>query len=155
MSNTWIEPVYDRTQADVDRLLELLAKIRYSALNADEKAEYDTDLKGAINKSDLERIKNDAELLAEVYELTLTWSDIPELPTAAWFKEFGDNIQKIKDTSYHHKSIPDVPAHPFNTFGKWNDIEYILWDIYETAMNNFRYYSGEGLQSGDSFGALL
>ena len=155
MSNTWIEPIFDRSQADVDRLLELISKGSYSALNEAEKAEYDADSKGAINLSDLRRIKNDAELLAEVYELDLTWTDIPTLPTASWFKALADNIQAIKDASYHHKSLPDVPARPLNTFGKWNDIEYILWDIYEILMNNFKYFCGTEISAGDSFGALL
>lgn len=155
MSNTWIEPIYDRSQADVDRLLELISKGSYSALSEAEKAEYDKDSKGAINLSDLERIKNNAELLAEVYELELTFSDIPKMPTVSWYKELTDNIKVIRDASLHHKSIPNVPDHPLNTFDRWNDIEYILRDIYEILMHNFRYYCGTEISTGDSFGALL
>lgn len=51
--------IYDRTQADVDRVIELKTKILtqgLSSLTADEKTEYLSGMKGAYNASDLNRV---------------------------------------------------------------------------------------------------
>ena len=71
MISIWQNAVFDRTQADVDRINELLSKVRFSDLTLEEKAELLTDSKGALNTSDLERIKNNIDLMAEVMELRI------------------------------------------------------------------------------------
>ncbi len=155
MINIWEDAVFDRTQADVDRVLELLSKIKFSELTLEEKAELLTDSKGALNTSDLERIKNNIELMAEVLEITLNVSEVPEIPTTAYFNEIRQNVQAIRNMGFIRNTTPQVPAPPLNTYGKWNDIEKILHDTYDILMNNFHYYAGEQLYSGDSVALLL
>ena len=65
----WIEPITDRSQTDVDRLA-YLRSLDYSKLTSAQKAEWDQDSKGALNKSDLVRILNDIALLYETFGFT-------------------------------------------------------------------------------------
>lgn len=155
MSNIWIDAVFDRTQADVDRAVYLTSKETFNDLTDEEKAEFMGDLKGALNRSDLERIKNNIELLNEVLELKSTVSDIPELPKAPYYQELIKNVTAIRDAASVKKTTPVVPSEPLNTFQKWNDIELILWDVYDILTNNFHYYAGEQLFAGDSTALLL
>lgn len=155
MSNLYQESVTDRTQADVDRVNELLAKVKLSNMTDSEQAEFLQGLKGAINTSDLLRIKNNIELLAEVLELDLTISAVPEIPTQEYFQEICTNVQAIRDCHFCYVSTPNAPAPPLNTYKKWNDIEQIIADAYYLLTDNFHYYAGEQLYSGDDFALLL
>lgn len=59
--------IYDRTQADIDRLYELKNKILtqgLSALTADEKTEYMNGMRGAYNYGDLNRVGNATSYIA-------------------------------------------------------------------------------------------
>lgn len=155
MSNIWQDAVTDRSQADVNRVLYLLSKVKFAALTEDEQAEWLTDSKGALNTSDLARIKNNIELLMEVLELTNTVSDVPAYPQAGYYAELLTNVKAIRDGSVVYKSTPAVPEAPLNTFQKWNDIEHILLDVYNILLNNFHYYCGESLYAGDNTALLL
>jgi hypothetical protein len=155
MISIWQDAVFDRTQADVDRINELLSKVRFSDLTLEEKAELLTDSKGALNTSDLERIKNNIDLMAEVMELRISTTDVPEIPTQAYFDEIRRNVQTIRNAGFIRNTTPKVPKAPLNTYQKWNDIEKILHDTYDILMNNFHYYAGEQLYSGDSVALLL
>ena len=59
--------IYDRTQADIDRLYELKNKILtqgLSALTTDEKTEYMNGMRGAYNYGDLNRVGNATSYIA-------------------------------------------------------------------------------------------
>ncbi len=155
MSNIWQEAITDRSQADVNRVLELLAKIKFETFTDDEKAEWLTDSKGALNTSDLLRIKNNIELLAEVLELDLTISNVPDIPKESYYTELLHNVAAIREAGITFSSTPTVPQAPLNTYDKWNDIEKILEDIYNVLMNNFHYFCGEQLYAGDTVALLL
>ncbi len=155
MSNLYQESITDRTQADVDRVLELLSKVKLQNMTEAEQAEWLTDSKGSINTSDLLRIKNNIELLAEVLELNITISDVPEIPTQAYFEEIRTNVQAIRNCHFCYVSTPNAPAAPLNTFDKWNDVERIIADAYYLLTDNFHHYAGEQLFAGDSFALLL
>ena len=155
MISIWQDAVYDRTQADVDRIKELLSKVKFSELTTEEKAELLTDSKGALNMSDLERIKNNIDLMAEVLELRITTTAIPDITTTSYFNEIRQNVQTIRNAGFIRNTTPRVPAAPLNTYEKWNDIEKILHDTYDILMNNFHYYAGEQLYGGDSVALLL
>lgn len=155
MSNIWQDAIYDRSQADVDRVKELLSKVKFGNMTAAEQTEFLTDSKGALNLSDLFRIKNNIELLAEVFELNITIPTIPDIPKRSFYDSIRSCTQAIRNMGVIYVSTPQVPAAPLNTFSKWNDIEKILHDTYDILMNNFHYYCGEQLYSGDSIGLLL
>lgn len=55
--------ITDRTEADAQRAI-YLAGLDYSAMTEAEKAEWDSDLKGAYNASDLNRVESAVEYLA-------------------------------------------------------------------------------------------
>lgn len=84
------ELVYDRTQADVDRVFTLRNKILSGGLNAlsdEERAEYMAGLKGAYNATDLNRIGEAVKYIAdrmialpgelEVYRISKNVDDSP------------------------------------------------------------------------------
>ena len=156
MSNIWRDPVFNRRQSDIDHLLYLLSKMKFSEFTEDEKADWLSGEKGALNRTDLERIKNNIELLNEVLELPTTVPNIPDLPQVDFYNSILNDVQAIRNCNYKKNSTPRVPAQPLNTFSKWNDIEKILYDVYDVLVNNFHYYcGGDGLFAGDSIGLLL
>lgn len=66
----WQTAITDRSQSDVERVLELLEK-GWQNFSDDEKAEWNKDMKGALNMSDLLRIQNNVSLLKDVLELDM------------------------------------------------------------------------------------
>lgn len=150
----WKEAVTDRRQSDVDYVLELLEK-GWKNFTDEEKTEWNNGLKGAQNTSDYERIQNNIQLLSDVLELELTVSEVPENPTPTFFKNILDNTEKIRGAYCIHDSTPVTPKAPINTYQKLNDIEQILFDVYEILLNNFNYYCGNEIYAGDSIGLLL
>lgn len=155
MSNLWQDAVYDRTQSDVDRVKELLASGRFSALTEAEQTEWLNGSKGSLNTSDLARIKNNMELLIEVLELANICSDVPTFPQADYFDEVLVNLKAIRNSGFIYNTTPAIPSAPLNTFSKWNDIEKILTDVYNILLHNFHYYAGENLYAGDTVADLL
>lgn len=164
MAVAWIDPIYDRSQADVDRIKEL-NRIGYHNMTADEKTEWLLDSKGALNTSDLTRIENNVQILSDVFELDLTTYDgnIPEVPMTDYYANLRSNAQEIRDTGYIHADTPTVPSSPLNAYSKWNDIEKILYDVHKVLTDNFFHYahtvpvSGEygGVYAGETIGLLL
>lgn len=178
----WIEPVTDRTQSDVDRLQYLLA-IPYSDLTAEQKTELAQDSKGALNKSDLNRILNDIALLYESFGFTRLkhlspstqlvpsvglvpglvefmpddtrfYRVIPEIPRVSFYQQLLDAIILLRNTLYIYQSTPLVPQQALNTFQKWNDIEQILYDIHDLVMIVDYDRSGNELYAGQAIGVI-
>lgn len=150
----WKQAVTDRAQSDVERVLELLEK-GWQNFSEDEKNEWSGGMKGALNKSDLERVQNNIQLLSDVLELGLDVPVVPELPDEAFFKLLASNVESIRSAYCIHTTTPETPAAPLNTYSKWNDIEQILTDVYEILLNNFHYYCGSEIYAGDDTGLLL
>lgn len=150
----WQQTVTDRAQSDVERIYELLEK-EWQNFKDDEKTEWKNGIKGALNKSDLERIQNNTQLLSDVLEIELTVSTVPELPTQSFYAQIIQNTEAIRDAYCIHSTTPVTPQEPLNTYQKWNDIERILTDVYTILLNNFHYYCGNEIYSGDDTGLLL
>ena len=150
----WKNAVTDRTQSDVERVLELLKK-GWQSFTHEEKETWQNGLKGALNRADLERIQNNVQLLSDVLELDLVVEDIPEIPMADFYNTLAANVEAIRGAYCIHADTPPTPPAPLNTFQKWNDIEKILLDVYEILMNNFSYYCGGEIYAGDTSGLLL
>ena len=162
----FIEPVTDRTQADVDRVKYLTGQYRNGQITEDEKEEWETDLKGALNRSDLLRVGNNIVIvLGELgYETlirtfpdddlfpgssllpgTVTWDgeasspliQVPELPNESYYEFILRSLRKVYQKGYIY--ILDgkiVPQKPLNSFIKWNTIEDILKQIHNGTMIN-------------------
>lgn len=150
----WKDAVTDRKQSDVERVKELLEK-GWQNFTDEEKEEWSSSMKGALNTSDLERIQNNVQLLSDVLELDLSVEDVPELPDVKFYDQLLINIEEIRSAYCVHQTTPDTPAAPLNTFRKWNDIEHILFDVYKILLNNFHYYCGGEIYAGNETGLLL
>lgn len=147
----WIQPIYDRTTADVTRALYLQEK-GFSSMTTDEQNEWLSGLKGALNKSDLERIENDIQFLSDVEDLGLITycGNVPEQPKTSYFNNLRSNVQSIRNAFAMHTDTPSVPSAPLNSFSDWNDIEEILATAYETFNARVFYYAGTELYSGNN-----
>lgn len=150
----WKQTVTDRTQGDVNRVLELLEK-GWQNFSDEEKNEWKDGLKGALNVSDLERIQNNIQLLSDVLEIGLNVSVVPELWTESFFQEILDNVEVIRKAYTVYTFTPQTPQMPLSTYEVWNDIEQILTDVHTILLNNFCYYCGNEIYAGDETGLLL
>ena len=152
----WITAVTDRNEQDIEHFRELVAK-GWKGMTAAEQSEWLSGLKGALNRSDLERIESNIQLLSDVLELNLaTYAEgVPELPDETYYANLLRNVSAIREAYCIHVGTPRAPDEPMNTYEKVNDVEAILLDVYTILMNNFHYYCGDEIYAGDSFGALL
>ena len=158
MPTQWIDPIYDRTQADVDRVKEL-KDIGYFNMTNAEKTEWASDLKGALNRSDLERIENNIQILSDVLDLNLTTyaGNVPEIPDVTYYKNLHDNAHAIYEVGYVRTTTPDAPDNPYNRFDKINDIEKLLYDVHYILEQTFYYWCSTPAQvyAGETIGLLL
>ncbi len=156
--------VYDRTQADVDRVKELNKKYLDGTITDEEKQEWNTGingklgLKGAFNLSDIQRIENNTQIIgglvaASVNVKTWAYGDIPRVSD---YRRIRQNVQKIKEAFLTHSDTPEVPGQPLNTYQKWNDIEKILHDVYYiyVRLKNSYYYCDTEMYAGEGIGDL-
>ena len=152
---TWIDPVTDRTEADVSYAKEILSK-SWHELSNDQRNEYAGGLKGSLNRADLERIENDIQILLDVLEIKSESyvGAVPEFPNERYFEKMRENVAAIRSKHSVHTDTPDVPELPFNTWFKINAVEKILADVYEIANSQFYYYSNE-IYAGDIVGLVL
>jgi len=156
--SSWITPITDRTQADVDRAKYLMEK-GYENFTPEEKAEWDAGLKGCLNRSDLERILNNIELLAEVLEINVPhWATIPYTPVTediGYYILFPVGL--IRNAYSVYDTTPPAPntANRRLTWKIVNDIEQILLDVYTIIMSNFYYDSTDEIEMGDEVGLIL
>lgn len=146
-----ITPVTDRTLTDVERVKELFNK-GYQYMSASERAEWLGGMKGALNKSDLERIENNIQLLSDVLELDLDtcYGDIPNIPTTEYFSNLLDNVEAIRNGYAIYDTTPLTPV-KMNTYTEVNAVEQILFDVYTILRSNFYNYTGE-LYAGEVLG---
>lgn len=133
--------IYDRTQADVNRVFILKNKILtkgLNALSAEEKAEYMAGMKGAYNASDLNRVGQAIAYIADllngygysvqVYPKT-DWA-IGDIPTPAQLQQYLSDVAALRAGLKLLPTTPEVPADMEGlTVQEANDIEQILVDI--------------------------
>lgn len=148
-----MEFIFDRTQADVDRVKDLNKKYLSGTITDEEKEEWLAGSKGALNLSDLNRIENNIETLASYFIVTVSvknWS-LGDIPRVSDYARILENVQKIKNAWFVLPEAPPTPMQPLTTYQKWNDIEQILYEInsaYERYINSF-YYCGDEIYAGD------
>lgn len=145
----WIEPIFDRTRADVDKIKNLYESIRSGLVSPEELAEYQRDLKGAINRSDLQRVVNNLNYLADLLDVSITSQTIPEIPRASWYSTLRSNLSTVLNAYAKHADTPNIPSRPFNTYQKWNTIEKIIWDIKDIYESNLNAYAGTELYANN------
>lgn len=156
--------VYDRTQADVDRIKELNEKALNETITDEEIQEWKTGLngteglRGAFGLSDIQRIEYNTEKIGgylATIVLTKQW-EREDIPRVSDYSRIRENVQKIKEALMTYSDTPQVPEQPLNTYKKWNDIEQILHDVYSiyVRLKNSYYYCGTELYAGEGLGDL-
>ena len=158
MAITDFSLITDRTQLDVDRRAELKAK-GWQAMTAEERAEWQTSLKGGYNYTDMNRVESAVEYVAN--KLTLAgYVVVPvvkknwvatDKPTVEDIKRYLKNVADIREALDAFSSTPDAPTIEQKlTYQTANDIEQILLDVDEliTRMVSAYFYSAD-LYSGE------
>lgn len=160
-----MEPlIYDRIQEDVDRAIELNDKYNKGTITPIEILEWDNFLKGTYNYTDLNRIEEWTEYIAEQlilygYNVDITTNIIlvdwtmEDFPTKIAMRIIRNNVQKLKDAFIAFTNVPDSLEKM--TYQKANDLEKVLHEL-DTLINNMIasfYYSGT-FYSGESEGLL-
>ena len=145
---SWITPIIDRTQADVNLVLDY-DNIGYNNLTPEQKAVWNAGMKGALNASDLNRIENNIQYLASILELynlniKTNWQ-MSDVPRNNDFNRILSNLNALKD-KFHLKydiSLPETPDLPLNSYEKINDIENILY-IINQSFNFVNFITSDG-----------
>ena len=155
--------ILDRTQEDVDRVKYLTRQILTRQATEDEFREFQKNLKGALNYSDLDRIEYNMYIIKSMFsydsggfEIELEDMDREYIPRVSYFPILLHNTQVIRDTMYILSTTPEVPEMPLNHFKDWNDIEQILYDVYwmKRRFERSFYYTttgGSELSCGGNF----
>ena len=145
--------ITDRTQDDVNRVKELLAK-GWANMTADEQAEWSAGIKGAYNNSDINRVQSAVRYLRDRLEEVgysviipeaRTWTQ-DDAPTQADMQQYLDDVRAIRSVFTLLNTTPNVPSSMARlTFTRANDIEQILFDVDRLLSNMVAsfVYSGE------------
>ena len=156
-----INLITDRTQEDVNRALYLRSKWVGGAWTGtqDELAEWNTDLKGSYNASDLNRVGNAMLYLAERMNAcgySVTVSPKPDFaegyaPKESEMDQYLADLSMLRGVLPLPESTPEVPDDMKElTYIEANNIEQILFDMDRllTNMSMAWFYSGD-LYSGE------
>jgi len=138
----WVEPIKDRTKADVDYIKSIVSRIKdigYSGLTVGEKADWESaTLKGAFNMVDLQRIEDDITYLAtklSSYGFTvpitagITWTR-NSIPYMDDLDRIKNNIISIVNGFYNDANNPILPITGVRTMDYIiaNNIEQVLYN---------------------------
>ena len=146
--------ITNRTQADVDRVATLNARVSAGTATAEELAEWQSDLKGAYNASDLNRVGAAVAYVAGRlngygYAVTVNpkqdWT-VNDIPTAGQMATYIQDVAALRGAIAVMASTPPTPDSASGlTWREANDIERILLDVDEllTRMAAAWFYSGD------------
>lgn len=146
--------ITNRTQADVDRVAALAARVSAGTATEAEKTEWASDLKGAYNASDLNRVGAAVAYVAGRlngygYAVTVTpkqdWTG-SDIPTQESMTSYLADVAALRGAIAVMASTPPTPDSANNlTWQEANDIEQILLDVDEllTRMAAAWFYSGD------------
>lgn len=145
--------ITDRTQADVDLVAQLSA-INWADMSDSQKTAWQSNLKGAYNASDLNRVGNAIRYIAGRLEDAgyavpvnpkIDWLE-SDIPTYSDMEIYLNNVEIIRGTLTVPPATPEVPDDMETlTYEEANDIERILLavDALITNMINAYFYSNE------------
>ena len=113
---SWSLPIFDRTSEDVLKV-QTYDTIGFKYLYENQKREWMSRLKGALNYFDLNRIEGNTEFLANLYEITgLTFKtnwQMTDIPERSDFQRIIDNINTLRTRGKVLDSTPKTPSLPF------------------------------------------
>lgn len=146
--------ITDRVQADVNRVDQLAARISAGTATAAEQTEWASDLKGAYNASDLNRVGAAVAYVAGRlngygYYVSVSpkqdWT-ANDIPTAGQMATYIQDVATLRGAIAVMASTPPTPDSASGlTWREANDIERILLDVDEllTRMAAAWFYSGD------------
>ena len=150
--------ITDRTAADVERYLTLRNK-GFENLTAAEKSEWLSNMKGAYNYTDLNRVEDAVQYLAgrlkeRGYSADVsarkTWT-MTSLPTLSDMNTYLNNIKVIRNAFATLSTTPQAPATIKGfTYKEANAIEQIIFDVNKLLENlmSVWFFSGD-IYSGE------
>ena len=130
----FIQPITDRSILDIQKLQEY-DEIGYKNLTTEQKNEWLSGMKGALNSSDLNRIESNQQfilnILSNQYILTFKTNWL-----MTDFVEDSDENRILMNLKtlmqpFNFEEEPQVPEKPLNYFEKINQIENIILQMYE------------------------
>ena len=118
-----ITAIYDRTERDIT----------------------DNTAKGQFNIDDANRLETNIKTVADCFAVPFvqkTWIDRSEIPRVSDYLRWKTALDLIK-TAYN--VLQPSPERPYNTWQKWNQIEYLLWYTEKIYTDNIaqQSYCGE------------
>ena len=148
--------IYDRSYTDIERAWFLNQQVVTGKATQREYQEWLTDLKGMLNRSDIERNCLNIWLLSLFLGNEINTDTIPELPMPAYYDQFLTWVTTIRNSIAVASTTPEVPSRPLNTIEKWNAIEKILYDVFNIAnsMRNAIMYCGEDVYAGNDIAVI-
>ncbi len=131
--------ITDRTQADVNRVGQISAKIKTGTASASELAEFNgAAMKGAYNYTDLNRVGSAAQYVADCFnrlgyavcvEPKTDWTEL-DAPILSNMEQYLSVLAVLRNVVSVMKSTPNVPLDMERlTYVEANNIEKILVDI--------------------------
>lgn len=150
--------ITNRAKEDVDRVKELVSK-GYDAMSDAEKAEWNGEMKGAYNASDLNRVGLAVDYLTRrlrsygISAATAPKTDwtVDDAPTISQMRQYLADVEALRSAIAVLQTTPVVPSDMEGlTYTEANDIEKILTDIDRliTNMTAAWFYSGD-IYSGE------
>lgn len=117
-----MDAIYDRTQTDVDNRTA----------------------KGTFRYTDFNRIEQNIETVSNYFNISFTpktWS-VGQLPRVSDYERWKVAMDSIKSA---YDVFETVPSRPFNTWQKWNQMEYFLYytDYIKALNDQAKSYCGE------------
>ncbi len=128
----WINPVYDRTQADVDYAKLKIAQWASGYFPND--STFVMDLKGSLNASDLNRIEGNMQYVYERYiiagmivpiNIKTNWES-SDIPVVSDILRIVNNLSALVNAFVLHPHAPEIPA-SISTYVDANAIEEHLF----------------------------
>ena len=149
----FIQPITDRSILDIQKLQEY-DEIGYKNLTTEQKDEWLSGMKGALNSSDLNRIESNQQyiftLLSNQYILTFKTNWL-----MTDFVEDSDENRILMNLKtlmqpFNFEEEPQVPEKPLNYFEKINQIENIILQMYDKYYSKIKYYEFQ-TDNGEDF----
>lgn len=129
----------------------------YKNFTEEQKTNWGSDLKGALNASDLNRIEKNIYILALSFGVEMqkkTWNEI-DIPNINNFEKLRNALLSIVEKLSGQNLTVNVPDLPWNTYQKINDVEKLTFEIVEILRAQFYYFcteNGNDLYCGENIG---
>lgn len=133
-----INLIYDRTSGDVARVEALRKKVKNHTASTAEMSEWLSSLKGAYNYTDLNRVGDAINYLAELLNdygyynniiAKTTW-ETGDKPNSEEMDKYLNDLTQLKDSFYFFQSSPQIPEDMVSlTYEEANNIEKLIYDI--------------------------